>query len=205
MPQSYWSKIVAVEPRVGSTKSGKPVREVMVDDGRKLSLLGQAELLAKLVPGTEAQHSKPFGDKPYATLELIEPPIRQSGNAETKPTPAAKPPENPILGGLPQAKNGNSAESKLAMPTWEEVSRVANAARTLAWMLEPDIPCDPKTNDQYISCGKARAAIINTIFIAFTNGKIQAPPEEKSKGDLDIPGLDAPIPEDDGFPWERVS
>jgi hypothetical protein len=186
MPQSYWSTVTYVEQVMGQTKKGKPVLNVTTSTGKKLSLLGVYELLAKIRPGAEIQHSEPseFNGRHYATLELIQPPAAAA-------KPATQPP----------ASNGNRSPAAPASATWDDIRRVANAAKDLAWAIEPDVGCDPKTNDQYVSCATARAAIINTIMIAFTNGRVQAPKDALL---AEIPGLDAPMPDDEGFPWERA-
>ena len=186
MPESYWSTVTQVEPNLGQTKKGKPLRRVATTTGKDLQLLGTYDLLMKIGPGAEIQHSAPseFNGKWYATLELIEPPTKKQ---------AVNPPEPKILGELKLP-----AAPASAVPTWEEYKRVAYAAQDLAMQLESDIPCDPKTNDQYINNSMARAAIVQSILVAFRDGKVQAPTEK------DHPE-NAPMQKDEGFPWERAS
>jgi hypothetical protein len=206
MPQSYWSKLVSVEPNIGKTKQGKPVREVKTESGKVLSLMGTYQQLQQLAPGADVEHSKPseFNGRVYATVETLDPPMIKPSSVP----PFTERPFVPPTKGLdqrakemnPPLGNGHQAPG---VPTWDECRAMLNAAKDAAWALEPDVGCDPKTNDQYVSCAQARAAIINTIMIAFTNGKVQAPKE----GEPEIPGYDAPHPAEteDGFPWERAS
>jgi hypothetical protein len=187
MPQTYWSKITQVEPSVGKTKQGKPVRTVRTDSGKEVSLMGTFQQLASLQPGADIEHSQPseFNGRHYATLVLASSP--------TNNTP--KRPDPPILGGLPKAV------SAPASPTWEEYKGMAFAAHSLAEMLEPDLP--HHENEPFIDRSSARTAIVNTVMIAFSNGKVQAPkpdtrdpwvgPEEHEP---EIPDQDVPWPED---------
>jgi hypothetical protein len=211
VPQSYWSTIAHADSRMGQTKKGKPILNVKTSNGKTLALLGAYDMLAKIVPGTEVQHSEPFGDKPFATVEFIEPPVQgfnppppgpSAYPPKATPPPAANPPENPILGGLPQAKNSNGA------PTWEEFKHMFHAAHCLAAQYEPDLPAPKNSNEQHIDRSLARVAIVQSILVAFREGKQQAP-QQIAHIDADsraIPGADAPMPDDEpGFPWENAS
>jgi hypothetical protein len=180
------------------------VREISTDSNKKLSLLGQYDLLAKLSPGMSIQHSKPseFGNRFYATLELIEPPVGASGfyqPPKAAPQPAPKP-TTPPPAPAPSSNWPNGATS--AAPTWDEYKRMAFAAQELAWMIEPDLPPDDKVKDQFIDRSLARVAIVQSVLVAFREGKVQAPKE----GEAEIPGTDAEGWENpEGFPWERAS
>jgi hypothetical protein len=63
--------------------------------------------------------------------------------------------------------------------TWDAYRAMAEAAHSLAGKLEPDVP------DGNLDRSSARAAILNTVMIAYSNGKIVLSED------------------DDNFPWER--
>jgi hypothetical protein len=187
-----WTITAEIGP-VGSSRKGNPYRPIRTDKQIPINLNGELPMLEQLQPGVKIRISEPkkFGRDVWATLYEIEQSKGYASNQNPQQLvqkPAQKPPEPPILGGL-QAQGA---------PTWEEYKRVAYAAQDLAMQLESDIPCDPKTNDQYINNSMARAAIVQSILVAFRDGKVQAPKEKDS-------GQDAPIPKDEGFPWERAS
>jgi hypothetical protein len=181
MPQTYWSKITQVEPSVGKTKQGKPVRTVRTDSGKEVSLMGTFQQLASLQPGADIEHSQPseFNGRHYATLVLASSPTNNTQASRTPP-PAAKP----------------AAVSAPASPTWAEYKSMAFAAHSLAEMLEPDLP--HHENEPFIDRSSARTAIVNTVMIAFSNGKVQAPKPEREPGQDDdtTPFDDIPWPED---------
>jgi hypothetical protein len=185
MPQSYWSTIAQVEPNIGKTKQGKPVREITAHNNKKLSLLGGYDMLAKLAPGAIIQHSEPseFGKRFYATLELIDPP------------PAAKPAQAAV------STNGNGQQAPSALRTWKEVKEASFEIHKHVTMLEGDgVDQQPDSNPVYFEKARARSAMYNTLMMGFLKGQFALPAAEP-----DIPGLDAPMPDDEGFPWERAS
>lgn len=204
---------------ISQNSRGDPIRAIKTDAGY-LKLSGDIDLLAQLFPGAKVRHGpvKVYGKTKFAALYEIERPQaapKPASNREAQAritgshdqqrwsqqapvehvVPPTKPPEPPIMGGLPQAQG---------VPTWDEYKRVFCQAHRLAYEYEPDIPCDPKTNDQFINNATARAAIINTIMIAFTNSKVQAP-DRTYQAEPEIPGADAPFPDNEGFPWEPAS
>lgn len=193
-----WTIAKEVDP-IGKNSRGDPLCAINTGAGW-LKLSGDLDLLQQLFPGAKVRHGpvKMYGKQKFATLYEVERDSyqRQKELSPPAPKPATQPPaprpEPQIMGGLPQAPG---------VPTWKEYQGMLRAAHRLAYDHEPDIPCDPKTNDQFINNATARAAIVNTIMIAFTNGKVQAPKETEPE----IPGADAPMPDDEGFPWERAS
>ena len=200
-----WTIAKEVDP-IGQNSKGDLIRAIHNGTGW-IKLSGDKDLLYKLSPGTKVRHGpvKVYGKSSFATLYEIEKPqqgpqVHKPGNTWEPPDSyqrekelhQVKPPEPQILGGLPQTQG---------VPTWEEYKRVAYAAQDLAMQLESDIPCDPKTNDQYISNSMARAAIVQSILVAYRDGKVQAPKEAEPE----IPGADAPMPGDDDIQWGRAS
>jgi hypothetical protein len=64
--------------------------------------------------------------------------------------------------------------------TWDAYRAMAEAAHSLAMKLEPDeITCDENGgNEVRTDRGSARAAILNTVMIAYSNGKIFVPTDD---------------------------
>jgi len=62
---------------------------------------------------------------------------------------------------------------------WEDYKRMALEAGNLAHMLESDLPGDKENGDPFVDRSQARAAIVNTLMIAFSNGKIALPKDEE--------------------------
>lgn len=65
---------------------------------------------------------------------------------------------------------------------WNDYAVMATLAHELAKQLEPDMEPAPESTAPLVDRSTARAAIINTAMIAFTNGKITL-----SEGEDDIP------------------
>ncbi len=77
-----------------------------------------------------------------------------------------------------QSANGNS-NGKI---TWDDYRKVAEAAHSLAMKFEPD-EATVTTNSEgstatHVDRSAARAAILNTVMIAYSNGKIFVPADE---------------------------
>jgi len=83
----------------------------------------------------------------------------------------------------PASGNGHSGAA-----TIDDYKEIAMRAHGIAASLEPDIP-NQDPGDQYVSRAVARAAIVNTFLIAFSNGKISLPEEDNPPPpfDDDIP------------------
>lgn len=77
------------------------------------------------------------------------------------------------------ASNGNSNGAKII--TWDVYRAMAEAAHSLAMKLEPDEVSEAEGNRPKMvrtNRSKSRAAIMNTILIAYANGKIFVPEDE---------------------------
>lgn len=66
--------------------------------------------------------------------------------------------------------------------TWEDYARMARAAHALASELEADVPKDQPDGVSF-SCAQARASIVNTVIIAFSNGKVLLPQDDEPNPD----------------------
>lgn len=81
------------------------------------------------------------------------------------------------------ASNGHSGAV-----SWSEYEQMARLAHALAAALEPNVesvldPDDGKLAHPEIDRSPARAAILNTVMIAFSNGKVALPEEEPTPFD----------------------
>lgn len=76
-----------------------------------------------------------------------------------------------------EATAANSNGNNNGKITWDAYRAMAEAAHGLAHMLEPDLP-GQQAGDVHIDRSSARAAILNTVMIAYSNGKIFVPEED---------------------------
>ncbi len=104
---------------------------------------------------------------------------------------------------LAQQQNGNgqapTPQPKAQESNWEEYKTMVFLAKGLVDMIEPDVKRDD-LGDLYIDRSQARVALMQTVLVAFRDGKITLP----QKAPEPVP---EPAPEDkeEGFPWKRAA
>jgi flagellar hook assembly protein FlgD len=79
------------------------------------------------------------------------------------------------------ATNSNGNNNGAGKITWDAYRAMAEAAHSLAMKLEPDeIDVSEATGHETVRTdrGSARAAILNTVMIAYSNGKIFVPEDD---------------------------
>jgi hypothetical protein len=193
-----WTIAKEVDP-IGQNSKGDPVRAIKTDTGGWLKLSGAVPLLEQIFPGAKVRHGpvKVYGKSSFATLYFVEKPA-----PPPPPPPAAKPAtEPPAPKPSSNWPNNGAAVPASTMRTMAQCKLALFEFHKWAVMCEPEaIDQAPDANPVYLDRAQARAAIVNTLMIAFTNGKIEAPKEAEP----DIPGLDAPMPDDEDFKWSRA-
>ena len=138
----------------------------------------------------------PVGDRIFREAEIIGPAAQgaiASGQPEPlKPAPGSGngwPARESAPTGQPAASNG-----KIKWSDWQQITEVAHE---LACKLEPD-----DQGEHVCERSVARAALVNTVLIAFSNGKLELPteagPVSREPGDDD----DAYADPDAVIPWQ---
>jgi hypothetical protein len=190
-----WTVAKEVDP-IGQNSKGDLIRAINNGTGW-IKLSGDKDLLYKLSPGAKVRHGpvKVYGKSSFATLYEIEKP-------QATPPPAAKPATQPPA---PKASsnwsNNGAAAPTSSVRTMAECKAALFEFHKWAVMCEPEaVDQAPDSNPVYLDRAQARTAIVNTLMIAFTNGKIEAPKEAEPE----IPGLDAPMPDEEDFKWSRA-
>lgn len=79
--------------------------------------------------------------------------------------------------GSQQASGGGGGNGHIP---WEDYEQMMRAAHGVAWALEPDA-------GEHADRSTARAAIVNTVMIAFSNGKLALPKDDMPPDGADIP------------------
>lgn len=149
-------RIEALDPQIGQTTKGTPKRGVK-HDGQWLALTHEnRQLLAGLTPGLEIEISEPkqYRNTWFASLKKV---IEKPPPAEEASKPAPPQPGKANGGGI----------------AWIDYLDAIRAAHAVALELEPDVEGGIPDRSQ------ARAALVNTLAIALTNGRIELPKDEE--------------------------
>ena len=105
------------------------------------------------------------------------------------PAPAAPPPAPPAQTPSVEAAFNQLKQQHNGKIPWSDWSLVCRAAHELACLLEPD-----DQGEHICEWSNARAALVNTVMIAFSNGKLETPIEAGPVSDGDAEGKEDDIP-----------
>lgn len=158
--QTTWRVVDQVDTNCRPTKKGDPQVGIRTDKGEWIKLSGEGVLQVKVGNKIEISEPSQFGKSWYARLNSIEIPIAKQ---ETKPEPAKE---------IASNGNGNHAPAGSGKIPWLEFVAAFKGAHAMALEAEPDkVDGGLSTIDR----SQARAALVNTAIIAFSNGRIEAP------------------------------
>ena len=168
--QTTWRVVDQLDTNCRPTKKGDPQVAIRTDKGEWIKISGEGVLRVRVGNKIEISEPAQFGKSWYARLCTID------------LTPAREPkPEEPKQEPAPAASNGHAPSGNGKIP-WLEFQLAFKAAHALALECEPDAD-----TGEWIDRSQARAALVNTFVIAFSNGRIEAPEVPDSDDDDPIP------------------
>ena len=159
-------RIEALDPQIGQTRQNTPKRGIK-HDGQWLTVThDNQQLLAGLIIGQEIEVTDPkqYGKTWFSSLKKV---IEKA--APAAPAQGQGPAQDASKQAPPTPQAGNSGRI-----AWANYIRAVRAAHALALDLEPNEEGGLPDRSQ------ARAALVNTMAIALTNGRIELPgPEDE--------------------------
>lgn len=169
-----WRVVEQIDTSAGATTTkGKPQKKVHTDKNEWMMVTGEGCQWIKPGDKIEISEPQPYGKNNtlYATFQSLDPAL-------------PKPPAPTPNGAAPAASNGNGSGK---IP-WMEFTAAFRAAHAMALEVEPDSHTNIITSDGAITTtpldrSTARAALVNTAIIAFSNGKIETPEIEATPFD----------------------
>jgi len=194
---TVWTVVDQIDNSVNpKTQKGKPQKKIRTDKNQWVIVTGDGAEQIVVGLKIEISEPKPYGKNNtlYATLQSIE--TFNSMPPSFKPELSGAGPGEQALADARSVVNGAKPSSNGKIP-WLEFQLAFKAAHALALDCEPDLTEEAESETALgeahntllvrVDRSQARAALVNTFVIAFSNGRIEAPEVPDGGDDESVP------------------